>query len=426
MPTPYIERRLLILLFIFSVAIRYTWAYLSGVDNFSLHDWTRYDGQSDEILRGNFNLETDLFITAPLFSYTVALLKFVFGDSFESILELCQIVLSSVSVIYLCLTANVLFRSNKVSLLVGVTFSLYPITLYWVHVFGQETFFQAFLIIGLYYFTRYFRDGKSTTILLASIVLSLALLTKSHILLAFPFFALSLIATSPKSFDALRPIGIMIITILIITAPYGIYNKITNGTYVISSSGGGGYFLTGHNEDIYTYIVSPPLIGTEEHKRLASMDFYVFRDLAPKLQGLSHAEKQSLYFKTGLDWAKSNIEKSIVLAGVNLKNFLKPGFHKGHQDPKLWMISFLLALPVFVLAYFEIARSLINDWKSHTQIASLFLAMGLFSILFYSQNRFRVITIEPWYLMYGCNCLIFIFQRLSTRKSTGREQKVGY
>ena len=408
---PKLDHKMLLYLLFFAFLVRYGWAYLSGVDNFSLNDWGRYDAQSDEILRSNFNLETALFITAPLFSYTVAIFKLIFGDSYVKFLEFFQIALSSISVVYLTLTANELFRSLRVSFLVGVAFSLYPITLYWVHVFGQETFFQALLIIGLFYLTRYFRDRNTKTIVLASVILTFALLTKSHIQLALPFFALALILTSKKPLDAMKPIAIMIGTVLVLTAPYGLYNKIVNGTYVISSSGGGGHFLTGHNDDVYTYIVAPPPRGSQEHQRLANMDFQVFRDLTPKLEGLSHSEKQSLYFKSGVEWATSNVEKSIILAAVNLRNFLQPGFHKGNQDPKLWLISFILALPIFVLAYIEIIRSVKNNWKGHTLIIALFLAIVAFSVLFYSQNRFRVITIEPWYLMYACSGFVFILQK---------------
>ena len=410
-----IDRKTLIYLFLFAMTVRYAWAYISGVDNFSFNDWGRYDSQSDEILKGNFNLELVFFITAPLYPYTVALFKLLFSDSYVKVLEFFQITLSSVSVIFLALTTNEIFKSKTTSLLTGYAFALYPITLYWVHVFGQETLFQAILIIGLYYFTRFIRDRDNKTIFVASLLLSLALLTKSHIQLVFPFLILSIILTSEKPLRAIQPVVIMLATIIFTTLPYGIYNKVVNDTYVVASSGGGGHFLTGHNDDVFTYIVDPPPRGSAEHQRLANMDFHVFRELGPKLQGLSHAEKQSLYFKTGLEWSLSNIKKSLILAAINLKRFLQPGFHKGNQDPKLWLISFIIALPVFTLAYLEILRSIVRNWRSHTQIISLFLGMVAFSIIFYAQNRFRVITIEPWYLMYACSGAIFLYHKFRSR-----------
>jgi hypothetical protein len=396
------------------MVVRYGWAYLSGIDNSSFTDWERYDSQSDEILRGNLNLETQFFITAPLFPYLVASFKLIFSDSYVIALESFQITLSSVSVIFLALTANEIFKSKIIGLLTGYALALYPITLYWVHVFGQETIFQATLIIGLYYFTRFMRDRKNKTIFIGSLLLGLALLTKSHIQLAFPFLILSILFTSDKPLLAIQQMAIMVTTIMVITLPYGIYNKIVNDTYVIASTGGGGHFLVGHNDDAFTYIVNPPPRGSAEHQRLANLDYNIFRELKPKLQGLSHSERQSLYFRTGLEWSLSNIEKTIILAAVNFKNFLQPGFHKGHQEPKLWLISFIIALPVFALAYFEILRSVVANWRNHTIIISLLLGMIAFSVIFHSQNRFRVITIEPWYLMYACSGCYFIYLRIKT------------
>ena len=200
---------------------------------------------------------------------------------------------------------------------------------------------------------------------------------------------------------------------ILLTMPYGIYNKLENGTYVISSSGSGGHFLTGHNEDIYTQVVNPPPIDTEEGRRLKDMNnFNVFHRLETQLQGLSHSQKQSLYLNAGLEWVKANPSKSIELAAINLRNFLQPGFHKGNQPPKKWLVSFLIALPIFILAYFEIARSVGNNWRGHTTIVCLFLTMVAFSVIFYSQNRFRVITIEPWYLMYACSGFLYLYDRL--------------
>ena len=209
------------------------------------------------------------------------------------------------------------------------------------------------------------------------------------------------------------------------TLPYGLYNQVVNGTYVISSSGGGGHFLTGHNEDIYTYIVNPPPIGSEVHSRLSRMDFAVFRNLEKQLNGLTHREKQKLYFKTGLSWTLENPDKSFHLALVNCFNFLKPGFHKGNQPYKLWIISFLLSLPVFLLAYFEIFRRLREDWRQHIPIVSLFITMFIFSVLFYSQNRFRVITIEPFYLMYACSGFIYLYDYIHNLRIGSRLKTKG-
>lgn len=404
----------LLSIFILAFIVRFAWAYFSSFDNFSFQDWSRYNRQSDQILDGDFNLEEPLFIVAPLFPYLVAIFKLIFGYKYVGALEIFQITLSSLSVVYLCLTAKFLFKSDRIAILTGIFFSLYPITLYWVHVFGQETIFQALLIIGLYYFVAFLKLHVIRFIIAATIILSLATLTKSHILLLFPFLLLTLMLTSGLR-RSLVPCFILVGGLLVITMPYGIYNKVVNDTYIIASSGSGGFFLTGHNDDVYRYIVDPPLPDSADYQRLKNMDFYVFSDLEGIVSDLSHSQKQSVFMKAGVDWVFENPSKAAILALVNFKNFVQPGFNKAHHPSKRWILALALSLPVFLLAYFEIVRSLQNNWREHLVVVSLFLSMAAFSVIFYSQNRFRVVTIEPWYLMYACSGFIFIYQKFISR-----------
>ena len=67
--------------------------------------------------------------------------------------------------------------------------------------------------------------------------------------------------------------------LLLMTFPYGAYNKLVNGSYVIASSGQGGHFLTGHNDDFYTYIANPPPRDSKEYRRLNIMEFKIFDEL---------------------------------------------------------------------------------------------------------------------------------------------------
>ena len=82
-----ISRQELFFIIILALTARLLFAFYSGVDNFENNDWIRYEIQSANILNGNFNLETSLFITAPLFSYLVAGLKFIFSTNYISVLE---------------------------------------------------------------------------------------------------------------------------------------------------------------------------------------------------------------------------------------------------------------------------------------------------------------------------------------------------
>ena len=198
--------------------------------------------------------------------------------------------------------------------------------------------------------------------------------------------------------------------------PYGIYNKIVNGTYIIASSGLGGHFVTGHNEDFYKYVICPPSPENSEYKRLKNMDFDVYRLLEPELIGLNHQQKQNRYLQEGIKWCLNNPTHFFELLLYNLKSYLSPGFAKAHHPFRLWLLTLIISAPVFLLAYFEIIRQIFLNFKSHLVVLSVFFGMLLFSLGFYAQNRFRVVTIEPLYLMYACSGGIFLISFL-TRKA---------
>lgn len=406
---PNMNKKQLILIFFIALISRVLFSQFSGVEVFG-GDWGRYDDQSNNILKGEFNLEGSLFITAPLYSYLVAGLKYIFKSTYAPVLELLQILLSAVSAIYLTKTAQLIFKKNNISFICGIFYGVYPVTLYFTHTFGQESIFQSLFIVTIYFISKFLCYKQRNDLILFSILFSLALLTKSHILLIIPFFLAGLIIIKGVNYDSISDVIIVVGVIFLLTLPYGIYNKMVNGVYVISSSGQGGHFLTGHNDDTYTYLVDSPPRDTLEYKRLKSMDYMIFRNLAPKLDGLTHAEKQSLYLRTGFDWIKNNPIKAVKLFFVNLRNFLMPGFNIQHYPFNAWLSAFIMSAPIFVFAYIEIVRGCITNYKEHIPILSIFLGMLLFSLGFYTQNRFRVITLEPFYVMYACAGFVRLFE----------------
>ncbi len=405
----------LLFIFILALIIRLLFSHYSGVSQFG-GDWDRYDEQSNNILLGKFNLETTLFITAPLYSYFVALLKYIFMDSYSHVLKFFQILLSALSVIFLTKTAQVIFERHNISTLCGAIYAVSPITLYFTHIFGQESIFQSLFVITIYFISKYLRFNNKNDLILFSILFSFALLTKSHILLIIPFLLIGIIVAKGANYKSFVDIITISSIIFLLTLPYGIYNKITNGVYVISSSGLGGHFLTGHNDDTYTYLVDSPPRDTAEYSRLKGMDYVIFRHLAPKLEGLNHAQKQVLYLHEGFDWIYNNPLKAIKLLLVNLKDFLMPGFNIQHYPFKAWLTALIISTPIFIFAYIEIVRNCIKNYKEHTPILSIFLGMLLFSLGFYTQNRFRVITLEPFYVMYASASLISFFEYFRAKR----------
>ena len=158
--TKKISRQELFFIIILALIARLLFAFYSGVDKFENNDWIRYDIQSANILNGNFNLETSLFITAPLFSYLVAGLKFIFSTNYISVLEFLQILLGALSVAYMTKTTEIIFKKHSTSLLCGTLYAIYPITLYYTHIFGQESIFQSLFIFSIFFLYKHLIVAK--------------------------------------------------------------------------------------------------------------------------------------------------------------------------------------------------------------------------------------------------------------------------
>ena len=399
------------LVFFLAILVRYLFSFFSGVDNFAGPDAIRYIEQSDGILAGDYNLEAKLFITAPLFSYIFAGFKWIFHSNYVVALEAFQILLSGASAVFLMCTANVTFKNRMTSLLTGLAYCLYPVTLYYVHQFSQESIFQSLFIISIFYFSVYLNQGRLNSLLKFSLIFSLALLTKSIILLTLPFLMLSILIKFGFTKKNFGHITCCLFVVFLMTLPYGLYNKAVNGSYVVASSGQGGHFLTGHNDDFYVYVTNPPPRDSLEYRRLLHMDYKVFNDLELKIKGKDHKFQQEAYLKAGIEWSLNNPKKLFKLAWINFRNFITPGFNILHHPFSMWLLTFLISVPVFLFAYIEITRKVLFDFKSHLVVVSLFLGMLSVAMLFYAYNRYRVITIEPYYLMYACSLAVFLFDQ---------------
>ena len=105
------------------------------------------------------------------------------------------------------------------------------------------------------------------------------------------------------------------------TFPYGVYNKVVNGSYVIASSGQGGHFLTGHNNDFYIYVTNPPPRDSSEYRRLRNMDYKIFDQLDPIIEGKNHKFQQDIYLQAGIKWSLENPKKFLELVWINLREF---------------------------------------------------------------------------------------------------------
>lgn len=421
-----LKRKDVILIFAVALVARVLWAFFSGLGPEAGLDFDRWDGFSNAILKGHFNLETTvvhdpnldtrLFIAAPLYPYVLALAKLVFHGQWFVGLGVIQILVSSISVVCLAAAAHLIFKSRAVALTSGLLYAFYLPTLYYTHLPSQESLFQSLFVISFYGLCRYntFLDWQS--ILFFSVFFTLALLTKSHVILMVPLVCGLVMLRRQSLRSAIAHMAIFLGIIGLLTMPYGLYNLRVNGTYVISTSGSGGHFLTAHNDDFYKWLIHTPPKGTPEYERLADLRFSAFtkQGIPPNA---SHKERQAIYLRRGLDWIAANPGKALNLRLYNLLHHLQPGYSLRFQSFRNWLVALVFNLPVYILAYIEMFKQFKRP-RGHLPAYVVFVTMLLFVLIFYAQNRFRLITLEPIYVLYSAPGLLAIGAWIRSRLPT--------
>ena len=96
------DRRITYSLFFLCLLVRILFKVLSGYDNYELFvDAHRYDILSTQILQGNYNLDIVAYLSAPLYSYTLAVTKLLSSHYWQAIAVGYQFILISLSTVYI-------------------------------------------------------------------------------------------------------------------------------------------------------------------------------------------------------------------------------------------------------------------------------------------------------------------------------------
>jgi hypothetical protein len=162
--------------------------------------------------------------------------------------------------------------------------------------------------------------------------------------------------------------------------------------------------------------VDVPKKGTDDFRRIRNVNRtagYFNGSMAhyDSILRLPQKEKQRMFFNEGLAWIKANPIKFIKLKAIDALLFLTPGISYSHYSLTHWLLAFLLSLPIYLLAYYAILKLYISGNPNFVFVFYLFLSMLIFSMVWYVQNRFRTITIEPFYIIYAAYALTGILNK---------------
>ena len=414
------EKQLIWAIFMLFFSIRLAYFLLSPSNCFDLQlDSYRYNHLAQQLLQGNDDFNILVFIPSPLIIYVFAFFQYFFGQHYILAMAIFQLILSACSGVYLYKISLLLFRDKSIALLTALLYAFFPLTLYWVFTLSQDTFFQCFLIFFVYYFLKSIFSQNPILLVFSALLYGVVFMTKSHILLGSFFLPLAIwFNTKGAVFKKLSFIAIFTGISLLCTLPFGLFTLKKYDTYVISSTGIGCHFLGGHNDDYYRLNTNPPPLNSPEYiKLLDNYDYAVYRPILDTIDLIPVKDVQSVFLKEGIKWCQKETEKFCHVTWLNIKGFFMPGVNPLHYSLLKWWMAFLVSLPVYILAYMGIYSSLKNDFPRHSYFLSLFISLFLLSVVFYTQNRFRTITLEPFYLMYAAYTIRALQQRIKNKSS---------
>lgn len=414
-----------IAIFLLCLVVRIAFTlYMGSYNNYALEaDSKQLIEFADQALQFNFNFDYGRFITSPLFSIFAAVHKILFGVYWGTGLLIILILISSLSGVYIFKITQLLFNKINVSLCSALIYAFFPLTIWFVQSFSQEMLFQTLYIFTTYHLIKYTKTKTNRSLYYSAILYSLSFLTKSHILLFSPFIIIIFYYTHSKNIKQWLKSSIQYASICLLFAlPYFAYHLIKNDLIVISSNGAAYQFYLGNTNVSYHNLVE--VENTSSIVNPSTEYYYGEKNRHDSIITLPINKRQKIFFQDALHWMKNNPSKWFITKLWDIYFFLIPGVSYKHYPFTEWLITFAISLPLYLFAYTAIVLLLKQDPKNHLIIAFNFITMLLFSTIFYVQNRFRSITIEPLYICYASYMLIVIYEKYMKNKHASQFNKL--
>ena len=236
-------------IFVYFMIVRLIYVFFQGFfNNYALlMDSVGLVHFADQALMGDFNFDWGRFIASPLMSLFIAGHKLLFGSYWNVVLIINQLMLSSISGIYFYKISRLLFDKMEIATIATIIFGVFPMTLFWVHTFSQETLFQSLLIFSIYHLIQYCSNEKLTSLIYSALLFALCFLTKSHILIFSLFIPVILFLNINSKKKSIFSILIYTLICILSTLPYGLYHLKYNQAYILSSNGYGYQFYFGNS-----------------------------------------------------------------------------------------------------------------------------------------------------------------------------------
>ena len=385
-----------LLIFLLCMLTRVIYKCISYANNFELFpDAYRYDKLSNLLLNGIWEMDVNAYIVAPFYPIFLSLFKLIGGASWEVWTITAQFSLVSISAVWIYQITLLITQSRQTSTLSALIYIFYPLTLWYNFTLVQETLFQSLFIGTIYHLYKSYKLNSDRSFSFAIILLGVSLLTKSHIIVAFPFIVFWI-----YKYKSLQHLIWGAFGLLLLCLPTAYLNFKNHKIISLSSSGSATLFLLGHSDKTFNCLIKTAGEIESRHAQGCDPDFVFERDyseepwstinkLEPKAR--FHSRRQA-----ALNWIKDNPGKFIQLKIHGLKRFFIPGLDWKQYKPIIWIFSLILGLAIYIPAIIILLDKkspLDPAYKSLSWI--LIITVFLIFMIFFPINRFRIITMEP-------------------------------
>lgn len=390
-------------LLLLNLCITSAFAWISGAQPLSFFpDEKEYVLLADKALQGDFNFDIGRFIRSPFYPLFLAGCKWMFGSLWLQSVVLLHILFQALACAGLYFLAKILF-DEKTATISAVLFSIFVPCFFYIKAISSETIFQANYIWLIYFFLLSLKQEHVKYVVITGVLFSVAYLNRSQIGLFAPFMAMGYLLGSNFSFGKkMMRVAVFSSIAVVATLPWAFINLKMHDLFITSSNGGAWVFIAGNSNTGYAQFVEDMDINSKRYKEVQMLEPSLAREMGDTaIWNKSVKERQVAFSAYGKKWVKENPGKFLHMKVKLGALYFVPGLMKKHHPFTKWLLSFLIALPFYLLAYMGIAMALKHDWKNHLWFITYLLTIFTLMVVFVFSSRFRTYGIEALYLIYA-------------------------
>gem|GEM_PF-5198947 len=420
---PWLPELVLAILLVLTRAI---WIFWVGQNRMEAPDIIEYTALSERVLSGNFDMGLFRFIRPPGLPILMASMKILVPGSWELAMVAWNFLFSvatGASLYFFCLEFFSSRTCARFGLLLFVIHA--PLLIYSASI-SSEPAYLFFAATCLLSFQKTLKHESWPWLIAFTASLFLASAFRTTILVALPvFWGWLVLAGIRRNRKFLTFAAASVVLFLTLSSPFGLYNLKKHGVFVISSNGGSFLFLNANSEAGYKDAVLYDKLSEQEQYLVKNFSEYGDNFFGPdfdRLLLLPQKEKQEAFRNLAFNWIEENPGKFLEAKAANLLRLIIPGRSPKHVPPFDWALSFLLALPVYLLCYIGMGAEIMHSRENGSArlwLLGFFVFNSAALVIFLYTYRYKVYSLEFVYIAYaaaGASWLLEKYRNISLER----------